>query len=43
MVIFAGIMAVTAYVILNLEYPRIGFGNLNALDAFLREQRASMQ
>jgi hypothetical protein len=43
MVIFAGVMAVTAYVILNLEYPRVGFGRLHALDAFLREQRAAMR
>ena len=35
MVIFAGVMAVTAYVILNLEFPRAGFGRLHALDAFL--------
>jgi hypothetical protein len=43
MVIFAGVMAVTAYVILNLEFPRVGFARLTALDAFLREQRASMR
>jgi hypothetical protein len=43
MIIFASVMAVTAYVILNLEFPRVGFGHLHALDAFLREQRASMQ
>lgn len=43
MVIFAGVLAVTAYVILNLEFPRAGFGHLHALDAFLREQRASMR
>jgi hypothetical protein len=42
MIIFAGVLAVTAYVILNLEYPRAGFGRLSALDAFLRDQRASM-
>jgi hypothetical protein len=43
MVIFAGVMAVTAYVILNLEFPRVGFARLHALDAFLRDQRASMK
>jgi hypothetical protein len=43
MVIFAGVIAVTAYVILNLEFPRVGFGRLHALDAFLREQRAAMR
>ena len=42
MVMFAGVIAVTAYVILNLEYPRVGFGRLRALDAILREQLASM-
>ena len=43
MIIFAGVMAVTAYVILNLEFPRVGVSHLHALDAFLREQRASMR
>jgi hypothetical protein len=42
MVMFAGVIAVTAYVILNLEYPRVGFGRLRALDAILREQLAAM-
>ena len=43
MVMFAGVIAVTAYVILNLEYPRVGFGRLRALDAILREQLAGMR
>ena len=43
MVIFGGVLAVTAYVILNLEFPRVGFGHLHTLDAFLREQRAAMR
>ena len=43
MLIFAGVLGVTAYVILNLEFPRAGFGHLHALDAFLREQRAAMK
>ena len=43
MVIFAGVVAVIAYVILNLEFPRAGFGHLRTLDAFLREQRAAMR
>jgi len=43
MLIFAGVMAVTAYVILNLEFPRVGFERLNTIDAFLREQRAAMR
>jgi hypothetical protein len=42
MVMFAGVIAVTAYVILNLEYPRVGFGRLRALDIILREQLAVM-
>jgi len=37
------VMAVTAYVILNLEFPRVGFERLNTIDAFLREQRAAMR
>ncbi len=43
MLIFAGVMAVTAYVILNLEFPRFGFERLNTIDAFLREQRDAMR
>jgi hypothetical protein len=43
MVMFAGVIAVTAYVILNLEYPRVGFGRLRALDLILREQLAAMK
>jgi hypothetical protein len=43
MVMFAGVIAVTAYVILNLEYPRVGFGRLKALDMVLREQLAAMR
>jgi hypothetical protein len=43
MVMFAGVIAVTAYVILNLEYPRVGFGRLRALDIILREQLAAMK
>lgn len=40
---FAGIMAVTAYVILNVEFPRAGFVKLRSLDQFLVEQRAAMK
>jgi hypothetical protein len=40
---FAGILAVVAYVILNLEFPRAGFVRLHGLDQFLIEQRASMK
>jgi hypothetical protein len=43
MLMFAGILAVTAYVILNLEFPRAGFMRLHSLDQFLIEQRASMK
>jgi hypothetical protein len=43
MIMFAGILAVTAYVILNLEFPRAGFVKLHHLDQFLVEQRASMK
>lgn len=43
MMMFAGIMAVTAYVILNLEFPRAGFVKLHHLDQFLVEVRASMK
>jgi hypothetical protein len=41
-IMFSGIMAVTAYVILNLEFPRFGFGRLKLMDAFLIAQRAAM-
>ena len=43
MIMFASIMAVTAYVILNLEFPRAGFVKLHSVDQFLLEQRAAMQ
>jgi hypothetical protein len=39
---FAGILAVTAYVILNLEFPRAGLVRLGPIDALLGEVRASM-
>lgn len=42
MLMFAAIMSVTAYVIVNLEFPRAGFVTLHHLDKFLIEQRASM-
>jgi hypothetical protein len=40
--LFAGALSVTTYVILNLEFPRIGFANLDAMDAFLHQVRADM-
>jgi hypothetical protein len=42
MIMFAGIIAVTAYVILNLEFPRVGFVRMAHFDALLRDQRAAM-
>ncbi len=39
---FAGTLAVTAYVILNLEFPRAGFIGLGAMDALLVQVRATM-
>lgn len=39
---FAGTLALTAYVVLNLEFPRAGFVRLDAVDALLAEVRASM-
>jgi len=43
MIMFAGILSVTAYVILNLEFPRAGFVTLHRFDDFLVEQRAAMR
>jgi hypothetical protein len=40
---FASIMSITAYVILNMEFPRAGFVSLHHLDQFLVELRASMR
>ena len=39
---FAGAMAVTAYVILNVEFPRAGFVPLDSLDRLLSDIRSSM-
>jgi hypothetical protein len=41
-IMFAGAVSVTGYVILNLEYPRIGFVGLDAMDALLHQVRAAM-
>jgi hypothetical protein len=43
MVMFAGVISITAYVILNLEFPRVGLVRLQLFDALLREQRAAMR
>jgi hypothetical protein len=40
---FAGTMALTAYVILNLEFPRLGFVHFEGLDALLAQVRAEMR
>src|SRR4029077_11495251 len=39
---FAGVLALTAYVVLNLEFPRVGFVQLGPIDALLTEVRAGM-
>jgi hypothetical protein len=39
---FAGLLGLTAYVILNLEFPRAGFVRLEAVDALLAQVRAAM-
>ena len=41
-VVFAGIVAVTVYVILDIEYPRIGWVRIDAIDQVLVSVRASM-
>jgi hypothetical protein len=41
--VFAATMALTAYVILNLEFPRAGFVRLQYLDAMLAELGKSMR
>jgi hypothetical protein len=40
---FAGIVALTIYVILDLEYPRLGWIRLDAIDQLLVNVRASMK
>jgi hypothetical protein len=40
--LFAATMALTAYVILNVEFPRAGFIRMRYLDALLAEVRATM-
>ena|SRR5436190_9643206 len=39
---FAGALSLTAYVILNIEFPRLGFVRFEALDALLVQVRAGM-
>lgn len=40
---FAGIVAFTVYVILDIEFPRLGFVRLDAIDQVLVNVRASMK
>lgn len=40
---FAAIVALTAYVILDIEYPRLGFVRIDAIDQVLVNVRASMK
>ena len=42
-VIFAGIIAFTIYVILDIEFPRLGFVRLDAIDQVLINVRAAMK
>lgn len=39
---FAGIVAFTVYVIMDIEYPRLGFVRLDAVDQVLQNVRAGM-
>ena len=41
-VVFAAMLAVTAYALLNLELPRAGLVRLGPIDALLTHARASM-
>jgi hypothetical protein len=43
MVGFAAAIAVTIYVILDIEYPRLGFIRVDAIDRLLVELRATMK
>ena len=40
---FAMVMSLTVYVILDLEYPRVGFIRIDATDRVLTELRESMK
>jgi len=40
---FAMMVALTVYVILDIEYPRLGFIRMDAIDHFLVDARASMK
>jgi hypothetical protein len=43
MLVFAAILAITVYVILDLEYPRLGFIRIDAADQLLQEVRQGMK
>jgi hypothetical protein len=40
---FAAILTVTVYVILDIEYPRLGLIRIDAFDQVLRDVRQSMK
>ena len=40
---FAAIVAFTVYVILDIEYPRLGFVRIDAIDRLLVDVRAGMK
>ncbi len=42
MVVFAAIISITVYVILDIEYPRQGFFRLDTFDQYLIDLRTSM-
>jgi hypothetical protein len=42
-VAFAAILALTVYVIIDMEYPRLGFIRVDAIDQALMDARTSMQ
>jgi hypothetical protein len=42
-IVFATMMAVTLYIVLDLEFPRRGLIRIDSADLILMELRASMQ
>ena len=42
MLAFAGTLALTCYVIVNVEFPRLGFAHLGPIDALLAQVRQRM-
>ena len=43
MLVFAAILSITVYVILDLEYPRLGLVQIDTADQVLVEVRQSMK